>query len=100
MEEMITGYQWGDSGAFIGAYSFPNNKDKVAVHMPPRTTMIQPPIAPAGKEAAYNEQAGEWYLRDVERNVINAMPRIDYLDYSETPGIIMLAPADPLLIGG
>lgn len=59
--ETITGYQWGDSGAYIGPYSF----DAVvgAVHMPPRTTLTAPPAqVPSGQEPAWDN--GSWVLRE------------------------------------
>ena len=40
---IITGYQYGDYGHFIGEYRFEKNRDKPAIHMPPRTTLEPPP---------------------------------------------------------
>ena len=55
MEEiMIVGYQWRDDMSFAGAYSFPNNRDKVEVHMPPNTTLIAPPITAANEIAHWD----------------------------------------------
>lgn len=61
---MITGYQWGDTGAFIGIYEFPNNLDQNKIHMPPKTTLIEPPSGIAsGQEAAWDVATGAWIVR-------------------------------------
>ena len=42
-EYLITGYTWGYSMEFTGTYTFPANKDKYDVHLPPRTTLVAIP---------------------------------------------------------
>ena len=64
MADNITGYQWGDDGSYIGPYTFPNNGDQEAVHLPPRTTLTPPPAdIPAGHEAAMDVATGAWVIR-------------------------------------
>lgn len=64
-EEMITGYQYGPTGEFRCVYTFPNNKDKEEIHMPPYTTLVAPPDnIPAGKHAFWDEQSSSWEVRD------------------------------------
>lgn len=64
MSNTITGYQWGDDGAYIGPYTFPNNADQEAIHLPPRTTLTPPPTdIPAGHEAAINPDHATWIVR-------------------------------------
>lgn len=63
-DNMITGYQYGDDCSYTGPYTFPDNKDKDAVHLPPHTTLLVPPIdLPAGMEAAFNVKTGRWEIR-------------------------------------
>lgn len=63
-ENMVTGYQYGDNLSFIGIYTFPDNGDQVAAHMPPRTTLLAPPLGlDAGTEAAFNTETGTWEVR-------------------------------------
>lgn len=39
----VVGYQFSPSdGRFIGEYEFPNNLDRIAVHLPPHTTLTAP----------------------------------------------------------
>lgn len=61
---MVTGYQYGDDCSYIGVYQFPNNEDQKAVHLPPNTTLIAPPVnIAAGYEAAFNVDTGQWHVR-------------------------------------
>jgi hypothetical protein len=54
-EELITGYQFMEDGTYAGVYKFPKNKDQqYYTHMPPFTTLVPPPDAPAGKVAKWN----------------------------------------------
>ena len=63
-EYYINGYQWGAYGQFIGEYIFPANKDQYDIHMPPNTTLIEPPRnLPVDKEAAWDGE--KWIIRDV-----------------------------------
>lgn len=43
MEELITGYQYGEDKSYIGIYKFPKNLDKDAIYMPHNTTLVPPP---------------------------------------------------------
>ncbi len=61
-EQMITGYQYGANGAFIGVYIFHKNLDKEEIHMPPNTTLIEPLVVTIGKEAFWN--GTKWDIRD------------------------------------
>jgi hypothetical protein len=55
LNPFITGYQWGDHNQFIGEYTFPNNLDQDAIHMPPRTTLVRVPSPiPSGTEPIWN----------------------------------------------
>lgn len=57
----VTGYQWGDNGAYIGPYVFDVVGD--VPHVPPNTTIVAPPSAmAAGKEAAWDGAA--WVVRN------------------------------------
>jgi len=61
METMITGYQFHpETGAFMGAYQFPKNLDKEEVHVPPITTLVAPPAAPAGQRAFW--RSNRWVV--------------------------------------
>lgn len=61
-EDFITGYQFGpEKGEFRGEYKFPNNMDKVEIHVPPYTTLVSPPKnVPEGKYPCWNGAA--WVL--------------------------------------
>lgn len=61
METMIKGYQWKSNMAYSDVYMFPDNMDKVEIHMPPNTTLIPPPEVPADCEAAWD--GSNWYVR-------------------------------------
>jgi hypothetical protein len=62
----ITGHQWGDDMRYIGAYEFPNNLDKEEIHLPPRTTLLEPPMGlPVDQEAAWFERGQRWIVRGV-----------------------------------
>lgn len=63
--DLITGYQYGPTGRYIGSYNFEKNADREAVHMPPNTTLIAPPEAPAGKFAQWEAARERWTLVDV-----------------------------------
>ena len=61
---IVTGYQYGDDNGFIGEYSFENNRDKDAIHLPPRTTLQAPPRnLPVDQEAAWD--GNTWVIRKV-----------------------------------
>lgn len=63
MENILTGYQWGEDGSYIGPYSFHNNLDKEEVHLPPNTTLVPPPmVTESFKEAAWDGE--KWFVRD------------------------------------
>lgn len=63
-ENMVTGYQYGDDLSFIGTYEFPDNDDQVTTHLPPRTTLLAPPVGlDTGTEAAFNTETGAWEVR-------------------------------------
>lgn len=67
MEDLITGYQYGDDFRFAGPYAFPNNKDQEAVHLPPRTTLQVPPeLTAAGQAVFFDETTGAWVVRSFE----------------------------------
>ncbi|WP_180125678.1 hypothetical protein [Rhodoferax sp. BLA1] len=60
---MVTGYQWGDTGGYIGPYQF-LVIDPKKVHLPPRTTLKVPPEGlPEGQEAAFDPELDEWVVR-------------------------------------
>lgn len=64
MDATVIGYQYGDDLSYIGTYAFPNNLDRASIHLPPRTTLIQPPIGlPAGQEAYFDEAQQAWLVR-------------------------------------
>ena len=64
-EYYIKGYQWGAYGQFTGEYTFPANKDRYDIHMPPNTTLIEPPRnLPVDQEAAWNGVG--WIVRNVQ----------------------------------
>lgn len=67
MEKMITGYQYGDDFRFTGPYRFPDNKDKAEVHLPPATTLKEPPKDIATSHAAFFDEATDsWVVRSFE----------------------------------
>lgn len=63
MDEMITGYQWGDNFLYIGEYIFPHNLDKEEIHLPPRTTLSPPSIVPRVDEELYWDN--DWKVRQL-----------------------------------
>jgi hypothetical protein len=74
-EEFITGYQWSPvDNKFMGEYSFPNNKDKEEIHLPPFTTLEKPPEET--KETSAYWVDGEWVIR-VDSSKIKEHPRIE-----------------------
>ena len=74
----ITGYQYSpESMRYTGPYTFPNNLDKKAVHLPPNTVLDEPPATPAGK-AAFRED-GAWVVRS-DTAIAISKPVID--DYA------------------
>lgn len=66
MPAQLTGYQWGDRGTFIGSYTFDNNGDQDKVHLPPRTTLIEPPAVAVDEEAVWEAARGRWITRRIE----------------------------------
>ncbi len=86
-EELILGYQWSPgTGRFMCQYRFPNNKDKDEIHMPPFTTLIEPPETERGFIPYWN--GTEWSI-DVDPEAMPEHPPIDdyeslmpdYIDY-------------------
>lgn len=63
--EIITGFQWGDGNRFIGPYEFENNKDQEAIHLPPKTTLIEPPAPESGKVILWDVARSRWFLQDL-----------------------------------
>jgi len=61
----VTGYQWGEGFRYIGPYTFEKNGDQEAIHMPPNTTLIEPPEVPPGKYAVWMEAREQWVLHDI-----------------------------------
>jgi len=79
-KEAITGYQWGDDMSYIGTYQFVRNLDQMAVHMPPRTTLQEPPTGLVrGKEAAFDESQDTWFVRDENLSWMDEASRAAYL---------------------
>jgi hypothetical protein len=75
-EEFILGYQWSpEDKHFMGEYLFPNNRDKKEIHLPPNTTLIEPPICPKGYELFWDGE--DWYI---EKKVIEHPPIKNYLE--------------------
>lgn len=75
-EEFILGYQWSpDDGKFIGEYRFPNNKDKEEIHMPPFTTLIEPPVVSKNSAPFWNGDS--WYIVE---NLIKHPPIENYAE--------------------
>lgn len=59
---IVTGYQYGDHGHFIGEYQFEKNLDKEEVHCPPRTTLLAPPTdLPVDRETYFDGE--QWQVR-------------------------------------
>lgn len=99
-EYMVKGYQWGSHGQFIGEYNFPANKDQYAIHMPPNTTLIEPPRnLPVDQEAAWD--GAKWVVRNVQ---LDWMP--DMSSYGEnffgtqTPEAVSDTPETAAVEGG
>jgi hypothetical protein len=64
--DTVTGHYIMDDGSYGGPYTFPNNKDKLAIHWPNNVV----PDAPAGTKAADEEfyrEDGEWKVRPSTR---------------------------------
>jgi hypothetical protein len=59
---LITGYQYGDHGTYIGTYSFQKNRDSEQVHCPPFTTLLAPPTNLAPDEETYFD-GQQWQVR-------------------------------------
>ena len=71
----ITGYQWGDGGRYIGPYDFPNNTDKEHIHLPPRTTLKEPPAdVPAGHMIVWDAGHDDWALVAAPAAAIPSIP--------------------------
>ena len=69
---MITGYWYRDNCAYGGVFKFPNNEDKLEIHMPPKVTLIKPPVvSEIGKEAAFDIVANKWIIRDEDLSWMN-----------------------------
>lgn len=72
-EDFIIGYQFGpDKGEFRGEYKFPNNMDKVAIHVPPFTTLVAPPKKiPEGEHPCWDGK--KWVLMN-DQNLSGIKP--------------------------
>lgn len=89
--DTVTGYQYSpESGQFIGEYTFPNNKDKEEVHLPPNTTLEAPPVA-EGHVAFFVD--GSWELHPVETQVFR--PKDEYELKIERPILTRVQVPDP-----
>ena len=64
MENLITGYQYGDNKRFSCVYIFPDNLDKDEIHLPPNTTLIAPPDLSENQDALWDGTM--WYAVDKE----------------------------------
>ena len=62
MEISTTGYQWGAHMQYIGTYQILHQEDQ-PIHMPPNTTLIEPPTIPEGQEAIWSGES--WALVDI-----------------------------------
>ena len=92
-EETLLGYQWGDDNSFIGTYAFPNNRDQETVHLPPKTTLIAPPMNLAvGIEAAFDPATQSWVTRDEVLDWMDADSRIALLAKRAQDAAAALAP--------
>lgn len=61
---IITGYQYGDYGHYIGTYRFEKNKDKDDIHIPPRTTLKPPPTEFQTDEEVHFDGT-DWAIRKI-----------------------------------
>lgn len=75
-QKMITGYQWGIKGQFIGTYEFHNNQDKDELHVPPFTTLVCPPVFAVGQEAIWNGEG--WMVQKQDLSHLWNAPAADY----------------------
>lgn len=79
-ENMVTGYQYGDDYSYTGTYTFPDNLDQVATHLPPHTTLLAPPMGlPAGQEAAFDPASKAWTVRDEDVSWMDEDSRAKWL---------------------
>ena len=62
MEISTTGYQWGAHMQYIGTYQILHQEDQ-PIHIPPNTTLVEPPIVPVGQEAIWDGE--DWALVDL-----------------------------------
>ena len=67
LPEIITGYQYGVGNVFIGPYHFSKNLDQETLHLPPNTTLIEPPAIPDGKLAVWDSSG--WILQAIPMSV-------------------------------
>jgi hypothetical protein len=75
-EEFILGYQWSpETGEYLSGYKFPNNKDKVDIHLPPYTTLIEPPVCPKGYTLFWESDINDWRMK---KKVVEHPPIHDY----------------------
>jgi hypothetical protein len=75
-EEFILGYQWSpETGEYLSEYKFPNNKDKDDIHVPPYTTLVEPPPCPAGYVLFWDAGISDWRIK---KKVIEHPPIHDY----------------------
>lgn len=99
-EYYVKGYQWGQFGQFIGEYSFPANKDQHDIHLPPNTTLIEPPRnLPVDLEAAWNGET--WIVRRVQLDWLpDASSYSDNFFGLQVPDEVIDAPASTTTEGG
>ncbi len=67
----ITAYQYSPSNKkYVGEYIFPNNMDKKDIHLPPYTTLEQPPSFGANKECYMGINGWEIHDSTSELNAV------------------------------
>ena len=83
MEIIITGYQYKSNKRFSEIYEFPQHKDQDPIHMPPNTTLVAPPVIPAGKEALWDGTS--WSLVDEEVMPVDPRSNPPEVELQELP---------------
>lgn len=59
--DTVSVYEFMDNGQFSGVYTFARNKGTFQVTLPPRTTVLVPPVAPPGQVAVWD--GSQWNLQ-------------------------------------
>lgn len=85
LPEIITGYQYGVGNVFIGPYQFPKNLDQETLHLPPNTTLIEPPAIPAGMLAVWDVSV--WILKAIPMPVTELIAHVSDLSLSKVTPI-------------